>query len=200
MIDLHPAQREAALVRIGFCKAGGRPLRMVHGFCVGQVKLTGAGRQVGAEGSGAVARDANLPGSGRRNIPGVPSRGKNVLTAKQNAADGVIGPANLVIEGRTAGAGFDSCVWVNAAAVRSLKRDAIWVLWRVKNGRVVGQGGNPTITIVMEIGVDVGRIDVRSFFQLVIGASRKPPATTIVTVFANVDGFEITCRRCPGKC
>ena len=42
----------------------------------------------------------------------------------------------------------------------------------------------------MEIRVDIAPIDVRSFFQLVIGASRNPPAAPVVSVFADIYGIE----------
>src|SRR5438876_12402196 len=80
-------------------RAGERPLRKVMALCVCRIKLTGARRQVGAEGGRAVTHAANLARPGRGNIPGVPRRGKHVLTAKQNATDSVIRPANLVVVG-----------------------------------------------------------------------------------------------------
>src|SRR5437016_13532180 len=105
MVYLHAVQREIALVRVGFREATGGPLGEIEAFCVRQVILAGTRCQtVRVKRCRAVANLADLTGTRRSNIPSVPSGRKHMLSTEQDAPDAVIGPTNLRVERRHAGA------------------------------------------------------------------------------------------------
>src|SRR5437879_11847124 len=82
MICLHAVQMEIALVGVSLRETGGGPLREVQALGVSQIILAGTGwKAVGVKRCGAVADLANLAGTSRRNIPGVPGGCEHMLSA-----------------------------------------------------------------------------------------------------------------------
>src|SRR6202035_3899055 len=104
---------------------------------------------------GAVPDLADLTGTSGRNVPGVPGCGEHVLTTEEDTPEGIIGPAYLVVERRHAGAGCrrQPRGRIGGAAVGSKKLDTL---------RVVRERVNPTVAIIVKIGVKAPDVDSRS--------------------------------------
>src|SRR5438046_626069 len=99
MVYLHAVQRKIALVGVRLRETAGGPLREIQALRVGQIILAGARCQtVGVKRCGAVTDSANLTGTRGRNVPSVPSRRENMLSAKQDAPDAIIGPTDLIVK------------------------------------------------------------------------------------------------------
>src|SRR5437879_104758 len=140
VVYFHAAQREIALVGVRLREAGRSPLRFVKVFCVRQVILAGTrGQTAGAEACSAIANLADLARARNGSIPGKPGSGEHVFATEQDTADSVIGPADLRVERRHAGAALNSGRWVNAAAIGALQLNAARKLGRVQNRGIVGQ-------------------------------------------------------------
>jgi len=85
MIYLHAVQREIALVGVRFREAARSPLGEIEVLGVGQLILAGTRWQtVGVKRCSAIADLADLAGTRRGEVPGIPGSGEHVLATEQD--------------------------------------------------------------------------------------------------------------------
>jgi len=83
---------------------------------------------VGVKRCGAVADLADLAGTRRGEVPGIPGGGEHVLATEQDTPDGIIGTADLRVKRGHASTALRSGRRVDLAAVGALELHAIGVL------------------------------------------------------------------------